>query len=370
MNDELGPGVSTTEFQQRTSVGSVVRALRPGRRRYAAMGYTMRVVRALPRSFQRAMLDRVAGGELPPVPDFVRMLEAAGQMPDPGPDPARLLARFPELASVEVTQPVITGPGGAVPARLYRRPGVVSDPDRAAALVWVHGGGFVAGTLEMAEAHWVGLALAARGIPVLSLDYRKSLRGVRFPAASDDVLAGWCWAVDNADQLGLPPARLHLGGASAGGNLTAGVAKRLRDGGGPSPSTVVLAYPLAHPELPDREGVDLSAIRDVPGAVFFTPGWVRDLTLNYAGDGATLADPYAFPANGDVSGLPPTFVLTCENDSLRSSGEAYADQLAAAGVDVTLQMEPGAAHGDLNEPFTPEAVRSLDRIADWLGMPR
>src|SRR4051812_24452188 len=366
MNEETGLGVSTSKFQQGTPAEPVVRALRPGRRRYAAMGYAMRVVRALPRSLQRAMLGRVAGGELPPVPDFVRMLEAAGQMPDPGPDPARLLARFPELASVEVTHPVVTGPGAAVPARLYRRPRVVADPDRAAALVWVHGGGFVAGTLEMAEAHWVGLALASRGIPVLSLDYRKSLHGVRFPAASDDVLAGWCWAVENADELGVSADQLHLGGASAGGNLTAGVAKRLRDGAGPSPASVVLAYPLAHPELPDRVGVDLLAIRDVPGAVFFSPESVRDLTLNYAGDRAALADPYAFPANGDVSGLPPTFVLTCENDSLRSSGEAYADQLAAAGVDVTLQMEPGAAHGDLNEPFTPEAVRSLDRIADWL----
>jgi acetyl esterase/lipase len=207
--------------------------------------------------------------------------------------------------------------------------------------------------------------LAARGIPVLSLDYRKALHGVRFPAASDDVLTGWLWGTEHADLLGVPAERLHLGGASAGAALTAGVAKRLRDGAGPSPASVVLAYPLVHRELPAWDPAEIAAIR-ASGAVFFSPEWFRDCMLHYVGDASKLADPYALAANGDVSGLPPTFILNCENDTLRSSGEAYARQLAAAGGDVTVHLEPGAAHGCLSEPFTPQAVRSLERMSDWL----
>jgi acetyl esterase/lipase len=270
------------------------------------------------------LLGRVAAGDLPPVPDLVRLLEASGGMPDPSPSDSQLFALAPELRTVQVTEPAIAGPSGPVPARLYRRPG---SEETQAALVWVHGGAFILGTLEMAEAHWVGLALAARGIPVLSLDYRKALHGVHFPAASDDVRAGWQWAVEHADLLGVPVERLHLGGASAGATLAAGVAKQLRDGAGASPRSVILAYPLAHPELPEWDPAELAAIR-ATRAVSFSPEWTRDCTLHYVGDPRVLTDPYAFPANGDVSGLPRTFILNCENDTLRSSGEAYARQLA------------------------------------------
>jgi acetyl esterase len=337
-------------------------ALPPGRRRFTAMGYALRVVGALPRPVQRAVLGRALGGEPPAVPDLVRLLEAAGGMPEAGPTDAELFARFPELETVAVTEPGIDGPAGPVPARLYRRP----DADADVALVWVHGGAFLDGTVAMAEAHWVGLALAARGIPVLSLDYRKALRGVRFPAAADDVHAGWRWAVAHADLLGVPAQRLHLGGASAGAALTAGLAHRLRDEAVPSPASVVLVYPLVHPELPAWDPDELAAIAGTPGATLFTPGWIRDLALHYAGTPVALADPYAFAATGEAAGLPPTFVLNCEVDSLRSSGEAYARRLADAGVAVTVQLEEGAEHGCLNEPFTPQAVHALQSMTDWL----
>src|SRR5687768_2615423 len=130
--------------------------------------------------------------------DWLSVLEAGlPQGPDVAEITTGLLARFPELAAVAVTEPEIAGPHGEVAARLYRRPDVAP----AAALVWAHGGAFVAGDLNMAEAHWVGLALAARGVPVLSIDYRKVLHGVTYPVPSDDVLAAWSWAVDHATEL-------------------------------------------------------------------------------------------------------------------------------------------------------------------------
>ena len=326
--------------------------------RGTALGRALRVVRALPRPVRRAVLGRATAGELPPVPDFVRMLEIGGDLPDNGPTDRELFARFPELATVAVSEPPV-----AAPARLYRRPGA----ERVATLVWVHGGAFVSGSVTMAEAHFVGLSLAARGIAVVSLDYRKALHGSHYPDASDDVLAGWRWAVANAGRLGGP---VHLGGASAAASLAAGVAKRLRDGAGPAPASVLLAYPAVHAELPPWPAADLAAVRRTPGAVFFSPGWIRDLSRHYAGAAVALDDPYAFPGNGDLAGLPPTFVLNSEADTLRSSGEAYARGLRAAGVEVHEHLAEGAAHGFLNEPFDPAAADGLDRMVAWLSRPR
>jgi acetyl esterase/lipase len=331
---------------------------RQARTRATFLGYAMKATRTLPRPVRRAVLGGATAGELPPVADFVRMLEIAGDMPNSAPSHAELIARFPSLSDIEVTEPAIAG----VPARLYRRPG--QEP--SAALVWVHGGAFVWGDLDMPESHWTGLMLAARGIPVLSLDYRKALHGVTYPAGSDDVLTGWRWAVNHPGELGVPAAKMHLGGASAGGSLAAGVAKRLRDGEGRPPASVVLAYPGVHPELTGWDEPGLAAIRDERDAVYFSPGWIRDLSVHYAG-AAGLSDPYAFPGVGDLVGTPPTLIVNCESDTLRRSGELYAEQLRAAGADTTVHLLAGAAHGTLNEPLTEAGVRTIDLIGDWLA---
>ncbi|AEV83566.1 alpha/beta hydrolase [Actinoplanes sp. SE50] len=330
---------------------------RQARARATFLGYAMKALRSLPRPVQRAVLNGAAAGELPPVADFVRMLEIAGDLPETGPTHAELLARFPALAAVEVTDPAVDG----VPARLYRLPGHPAE----AALIWVHGGAFVRGDLAMPEAHWTGLTLAARGIPVLSLDYRKALHGVRFPAPSDDVLTGWSWAVNHPSLIGVPAAKMHLGGASAGASLAAGVAKRLRDGEGRPPATVVLAYPAVHPELTGWDEPGLAAIRDNHSAVYFSPGWIRDLSAHYAGPDR-LTDPYAFPGLGDLTGTPPTLIVNCGADTLRRSGELYTEQLRAAGVAVTSHLLPDAPHGTLNDPFSDAGVRTADLIAGWL----
>jgi acetyl esterase/lipase len=159
---------------------------------------------------------------------------------------------------------------------------------------------------------------------------------------------------------------MHLGGASAGGSLAAGVAKRLRDGEGRPPSSVVLAYPAVHPELTGWDEAGLAAIRDERDAVYFSPEWIRDLSVHYAG-AAGLTDPYAFPGVGDLVGTPRTLIVNCESDTLRRSGELYAEQLRAAGVDTTVHLLPGAAHGTLNEPLSEAGVRTIDLIGEWLA---
>lgn len=303
---------------------------------------------------------------IPSWPDLIAAVEAMGADEFAAHLPvslrtAELTTHFPELAGAQVEDIVIEGPHGEVPARLYRPSGPAS-----AALVWVHGGAFVFGDLDMPEAHWVGLVLAARGVLVLSVEYRKSLRGIHFPVPSDDVLAGWLWTVAHSEELGVAPERVHLGGSSAGGNLAAGVTKRLRDGAGPMPASLVLAYAVLHPSLPAPSDELQAALTRIQPVASFTPETVRGMSLQFAGSEDTLSDPYAFAGNGDVSGQPPVYLLNSEGDALRASAELYAEQLQAAGVDVCIEFEPGTQHGQLNEPLTEGGQRSLERIANWL----
>ena len=275
--------------------------------------------------------------------------------------PSDLLERFPELADVEVHDVTIGGRHGDIPGRRYRGPG-----SNATAFVWVHGGAFIGGDLEFPEAHWVSLAIAARGFTVLSLDYRKSLRGVHYPVPSDDVLDGWLWATEHAHEWGAAADDMHLGGASAGGNLVAGVTKRLRDGAGPLPASLVLVYPVVHPELPPLSPDLHTKFAADDAASGFSTSMVRDMNLQYGGSEDVLDDPYAFASNGPLGGQPPVFVLNSDVDVLRASGEAYADALRAAGVDVTVVTEPDTRHGHVNEPDHPGAARSIERLAAWL----
>jgi acetyl esterase len=272
---------------------------------------------------------------------------------------AALVSADPALANVETRDLEITGRLGPVPARLYREPG----RQARSALVWVHGGAFIGGDLDMPEANWVALAMAAHGIPVVSLDYRKALRGVAFPVPSDDVLAGWTWAVTHADDIGVVPAAVHLGGASAGGNLVAGATMRLRDSAGIMPCSLILVYPIVHASLPEDPDVIARAAK-LPSSERWSRDTVYAMNMNFAGDDIT--NPYAFPALGAAHGLPPTYVLNSDIDDLRASGQAYGAKIALAGGTARIEFEPGSTHGHLNRPALPHARRSIRRIVQWI----
>lgn len=295
---------------------------------------------------------------------IVESLELLDRRPDEaGPKgPPSLDGGFP---GVEVQDLVIAGPHGLVPARTYR--GATAS---WAGLVWVHGGAFVAGSLDMPEAHWVGQALAALGITVVSLDHRKALRGIHHPVPSDEILAGWVAAVSEPEVLGYDVGQVHLGGASSGANLSAGVAVRLANGEGPRPASLILVYPCLHPELPAAGPAAAAAAAGLSPEQRFTPDFMRAVNVNYVGWPELLDDPVAFPANADVTGLPATYVINAEADDLRASGEAFAAQLRAAGVRVRLEHEPGTVHGYLDRPDEPGAARTVARLVAWLSAGR
>ncbi|MCE4025140.1 alpha/beta hydrolase [Microbacterium sp. Au-Mic1] len=294
---------------------------------------------------------------------LARMLlrTAARFMPEESTTSEELIALDPELGAVITEDVAVPGPRGPIPVRLYRR----DDAEPGAGFVWVHGGAWMFGTLDSPEAHAVAMSIAARGIAVASVDYRKARGRTRFPVLSDDVLAAWQWVHAHVDRWGTMQERLHLGGASAGANLATGVVRRLVAAGEQPPTTLVAAYPLLHFVLPPLPDDLVAALESTPPPFRFTPRMVSLLNLNWAGV-RYHDDPVAFPALGPVDRMPPTFVMDAESDELRASSAAFAVTLRAAGVETSYETVPETFHGYLAQPGTPGAQDGLRRIVQWI----
>ena len=265
--------------------------------------------------------------------------------------------------AVHVRDESAPGPHGPVPVRIYAPAGDV--PDRAPCLVWLHGGGFIGGDLDMREADWTAREVCAGGgAVVVSVAYRLAVGGVCYPVPHDDTVAAVTWVRDRADDLGVDPARITIGGASAGANLTAGAALKLRDRDGWVPAALVLVYPALHARTPSPSASLAAALAELPPLFRVPAGEGNPLSENYLGGPLSSSDGYAFAAGAILDGLGPTMVLNAEYDHLRASGEAFTAAAALAGVDVRQVMIRGMLHGFLNLPAEVEPVRRcLDLIA-------
>jgi acetyl esterase/lipase len=241
------------------------------------------------------------------------------------------------LARVEVTDR--RAGKTQVPVRIYRPKGAV---DELPALLWIHGGGFVLGDLETTHFQATLLCMEV-GALVVSVGYRLAPEHP-FPAAHDDCYGALEWLAGSAGELGVDPGRVAVGGASAGAGLAAGVVLRARDQDGPAVCFQLLEVPV----LDDR--------MNTPSMIAFTdtPGWNRgnaEVSWRYYLGGATEAPGYAAPARaGDLAGLPPTYLSTCELDPLRDEGIEYAWRLLQAGVAVELHQWAGTFHGSRMMP--------------------
>jgi acetyl esterase len=235
------------------------------------------------------------------------------------------------MARVEPVQ--IPGPGGALEARLYVPPG----PSPSALLVYYHGGGWVIGDLETHDRPCRFLATHA-GVQVLAVDYRLAPEHP-FPAAAEDAFAAYAWASENAARFGVEPARIGVGGDSAGANLAAVTCLLAREEGAAAAAMQMLIYPVttATGEMPSRrsfrEGFLLTK-RDMD--------WFED---RYLPPGVDRDDPRVSPLQvDDLGGLPPAYLATAGFDPLRDEGEAYALRMRDAGVRVALRRHPGLVH--------------------------
>jgi acetyl esterase len=235
----------------------------------------------------------------------------------------------------------IPGPAGDLPARLYVPHGQPSDAP-APLLVYYHGGGWVIGDLETCDGVCRLLAEAS-GASVLSIDYRLAPEHP-FPAAVEDAWAAFAWAVENAAELGADPARIAVGGDSAGGNLSAVVSLLAREGGGPKPALQLLIYPVT-----DTEGTMRSRLTYAEGFIL-TKADMDAFEAAYLPDGAAREDARISVLHAtDLSSLPPAYVITAGFDPLRDEGEAYALRLREAGTRVALRRHPGLIHSFANE---------------------
>ena len=234
------------------------------------------------------------------------------------------------------------------PGRTARFPSASTRRSAAApispCLVWLHGGAFRMGDLDMPEADWTAREICERaGAVVVSVDYRLCVGGVTYPVPHEDTVAAVRWVRDNAAALGVDADRISLGGASAGGNLAAGATLRLRDDDGWCPANLLLAYTTLHAVVPPAVAVAGAAAGRRPAAAPVPAGGPPGITENYLGGPASRADGYAMPANAVLEGLCPVLLLNSEYDDLRASAEAFAGQLAVAGRGRPAGARPGDA---------------------------
>jgi acetyl esterase/lipase len=269
----------------------------------------------------------------------------------------------PVPPQVDVRNDSTPGPHGPVPVRIYTPSGGGSD---LPCLVWLHGGAFRMGDLDMPEADWTARQICQRaGAIVVSVDYRLCVGGVTYPVPHDDVVATVRWVRDEAITLGVDAGRISLGGASAGGNLATGAALKLRDEDGWVPASLLLAYTTFHAVVPPAGPSLAPLLEDIPRILRFLPEVRRGITENYLGGPASRADGYAMPGNAVLKGLPPVLLINSEYDDLRASAEVFAGQLAVTGVDVRQVMARGMLHGFLNLHAGIEPVaEALDLMAE------
>ncbi len=238
---------------------------------------------------------------------------------------------------IEEIERTIPGPDGApeVPIRIY----MPKDRTEAGSgFVDFHGGGFILGDLE--TAHPRCLIMAAEGGAVsVGVDYRLAPENP-FPAGVEDCYAALQWVVGHTEELKIDPAKIAIGGSSAGGNLTAAVALMARDRGGPDVAFQMLICPV----IDDR--CKTPSMKDGAGLYIWDYQNSLDMWNHYIGEDRSNVSPYAAPARAeDLSGLPPSYMMTCEHDPLRDEAIIYAMRLMAAGVPVELHNYPGTVHG-------------------------
>jgi acetyl esterase len=308
---------------------------------------SLRTAMALPEPVQRLLAGRpvVRDGQTLAT-DVQLMLRLKKLAREPGPetlpveDGRRAVRR--QSAMVGGAQPVGAVrdlPVGGRPARLY-----VPAGERAQSpgplLVFFHGGGWVYGDLDSHDAPCRFLAERA-GVRVLSIDYRLAPEHP-FPAAYDDCLEAYRWVVDHAGELGADPARLAVGGDSAGGCLAATTALAAAEDGLPLASQL-----LVYPGTDMRGGTES---RSMFGEGFYlTTGFIDLARGLYVPDRSTHDDPRVSPLVAKVpDGLAPAYVMTAGFDPLRDEGEAYARKLAEAGVEVELRRFCDQIHGFFN----------------------
>lgn len=272
------------------------------------------------------------------------------------PEQARKLSLAPPPAKPTTVHSIenrtIAGSQTQIPLRIYR---AAPDVANRGALVYFHGGGWVIGNLDSHDETCRRLC-AGSGCTVISVDYRLAPE-TRYPGAMIDCFDATRWVAQEAASLGIDASRIAVGGDSAGGNLAAAVALKARDAGGPSIAFQLLIYPVTDANF------ETGSYRDNATGYFLTRSGMQWFWDHYVPGTADRKEAYAAPLQAkSLRGLPPALVLTAEFDPLRDEGEAYAEAMVAAGVDVGLTRYDGVVHGFFGMHATVgKSLRAIDQ---------
>lgn len=272
-----------------------------------------------------------------------------------GPDSYRGIRRVLEGAAARVRLPpdVHLEPtdAGGVPGEWVTAPGARADR----VLLYLHGGGYVAGSPASHRAMTAAISRAAR-VRVLAIDYRLAPEHP-FPAALDDAVAAYAWLLEQ----GYRARSMAIGGDSAGGGLTAATLVRLRDEGRPLPAAGFMFSPWA-----DLAGTGES----VKSRARLDPMIVGDLALFgkfYVGPGGDPCHPLISPIHADLRGLPPLLIQVGTHEVLHDDAVRLAERVRAAQGRVELDVWDGMIHVFQAFPsFLPEARRAIGRIGEFL----
>lgn len=263
------------------------------------------------------------------------------------------------VAAIE--ERAIVGTGGPIPLRIYR--GVGAPNADAPALLYLHGGGWVVGTLESHDEICRWFANIGACI-VFCPEYRLAPEH-KFPAGLEDCLSALAYVVQQASALGIDPDRIAVAGDSAGGNLAAVLSLLSRDGVARKISAQLLLYPNTDAGQTTDSFVRFS---EGYGLTASTMRWFRD---HYVRDAADIADWRVSPLRvGNVAGVPPAFVAIAGHDILADEGEAYARRLAEAGIPVILRRWDNQIHGFVSMGrHIPAARRAVEEaVAGWRSL--
>lgn len=255
----------------------------------------------------------------------------------------------------------VPGGEGEIPVRHYA-PAEAGGPHPL--LVYLHGGGWVFGDIATHDS-LCRMLCRHGGVHVLSVDYRLSPEH-RFPAAIEDSQAALRWAREHAAELGADPARVGVGGDSAGGNMAAVLSLLAREAGEPGPAIQLLIYPATGIRAQEHwRSRELFA-----DGFFLTTEQMAWFEEQYLGAGHGLDEDIRVSPHraGDLSGLAPALVVTAGFDPLRDEGEEYARRLAAEGTHTVLRRFPGLIHGFASMPGVSRAAH--DAVIEIAGAMR
>lgn len=264
---------------------------------------------------------------------------------------------MPARTGLHVADRRVPGPAGDIPIRIYRRYGL---PEAAPAIVYLHGGGWVAGDLDSHDGSCRLLADESECI-VVAVDYRLAPEHP-FPAAVDDAVAAYRWVHDHAGELSIEPGRVGVMGDSAGGNLAAVIAQVTRDTDVPAPTAQCLVYPAtdAHFREPSHE---LFA-----DGFFLTRQGIEWFRAQYLPDESDWDSPLASPIEQtDLTGVAPALVVTAGFDPLRDEGRRYAENLGAAGVVTRYRCYDDMVHGFFGMGVLPGGMAMATEICLGMG---